>query len=130
MKALCNYISKYMGLLVLAAALLALAFPEVFDDIPPTTINYMLGVVMFGMGMTLNLHDFKVVGQDHGNQTGFHGMRDIRNARPLTIITVMGATRILKTKQKLMNFLLRPGRRINKEAFQRVRCRLKIFFEK
>ncbi len=61
MKALCNYISKYMGLLVLAAALLALAFPEVFDDIPPTTINYMLGVVMFGMGMTLNLHDFKVV---------------------------------------------------------------------
>ena len=58
---LCHYISKYMGVLVLAAALLALAFPSVLQQIRPTVINYLLGVVMFGMGLTLNLQDFKIV---------------------------------------------------------------------
>lgn len=60
-KKLCHYISKYMGLLVLAAALLALAFPTVLGQVRPTVINYLLGVVMFGMGLTLNLRDFKIV---------------------------------------------------------------------
>ena len=61
MKKLCHYISEYMGLLVLAAALLALAFPSILQQIRPTTIRYLLGVVMFGMGLTLNLQDFKIV---------------------------------------------------------------------
>ncbi|MBR0274783.1 MAG: bile acid:sodium symporter family protein [Prevotella sp.] len=61
MKKLCHYIAKYMGMLVLAAALLALAFPNVLGQISPKVINYLLGVVMFGMGLTLNLQDFKVV---------------------------------------------------------------------
>ena len=50
-----------MALLVLAAALLALAFPDVLRQVRPTAINYLLGVVMFGMGLTLNLRDFKIV---------------------------------------------------------------------
>ena len=61
MKKICNYISKYMGVLVLATAVLALMFPELLRHIRPTTINYLLGVVMFGMGLTLNLQDFKIV---------------------------------------------------------------------
>ena len=61
MKKLCHYISKYMGILVLAAALLALIFPSMLQQIRPTVINYLLGVVMFGMGLTLNLQDFKIV---------------------------------------------------------------------
>jgi BASS family bile acid:Na+ symporter len=61
LKKLCHYISEYMGLLVLAAALLALTFPNVLQQIRPTFINYLLGVVMFGMGLTLNLTDFKIV---------------------------------------------------------------------
>ena len=61
MKKLCHYISKYMGLLVLVSALLALVFPEVPSRVPTKAINYLLGVVMFGMGLTLNLHDFKIV---------------------------------------------------------------------
>ena len=56
-----KYISEYMGLLVLAAAVLALLFPGVLQQVRPTVINYLLGVVMFGMGLTLNLQDFKVV---------------------------------------------------------------------
>lgn len=61
MKKICHYISEYMALLVLAAAMLALAFPDYLGQIRPTVINYLLGVVMFGMGLTLNLHDFRIV---------------------------------------------------------------------
>ena len=61
MKRLCHYISEYMGVLVLAAACLALMFPGVLQHVRPTVINYLLGVVMFGMGLTLNLQDFRVV---------------------------------------------------------------------
>ena len=61
MKKLCHYISEYMGVLVLVAALLALMFPSVLQQIRPTVINPLLGVIMFGMGLTLNLKDFKIV---------------------------------------------------------------------
>ena len=61
MKKICNYISKYMGVLVLVSAVLALIFPQLLQQIRPTTINYLLGLVMFGMGLTLNLKDFKIV---------------------------------------------------------------------
>ena len=61
MKKLCHYISEYMGALVLGAAVLALLFPAVLQQVPTKVINYLLGVVMFGMGLTLNLQDFKVV---------------------------------------------------------------------
>jgi BASS family bile acid:Na+ symporter len=60
-KTFCHYISEYMGILVLATAVLALAFPEALQHIRPTMINYLLGVVMFGMGLTLNLKDFQIV---------------------------------------------------------------------
>ncbi len=50
-----------MGVLVLAVAVLALIFPNMLQQVKPTVINYMLGVVMFGMGLTLNLQDFKIV---------------------------------------------------------------------
>ena len=61
MKRLCSYISKYMAVLVLVCAVLSLLFPGVLQPIPTKTINYLLGVVMFGMGLALNLHDFQVV---------------------------------------------------------------------
>ena len=50
-----------MCLLVLAAALLALEYPGALQQVRPTVINYLLGVVMFGMGLALNLQDFKIV---------------------------------------------------------------------
>jgi BASS family bile acid:Na+ symporter len=61
MRKICHYISEYMGILVLAAALMALACPEALSRVRPTVINYLLGLVMFGMGLTLKLHDFKIV---------------------------------------------------------------------
>ena len=50
-----------MGALVLGAALLALVFPATLQQVPTKVINYLLGVVMFGMGLTLRLQDFKIV---------------------------------------------------------------------
>ena len=50
-----------MGVLVLAAAVMALIVPGTFSGIKPTVINPLLGVIMFGMGMALRLEDFKIV---------------------------------------------------------------------
>ena len=50
-----------MAVLVLVCAVLSLLFPGVLQPIPTKTINYLLGVVMFGMGLALNLQDFKIV---------------------------------------------------------------------
>jgi len=61
MEKLCKFISDYMGVLVLVAAVVALAVPEAFSGIKPTVINPLLGIIMFGMGMALRLEDFKIV---------------------------------------------------------------------
>ena len=61
MKTLCHFISEYMGVLVLVAAVVALVVPGAFSSIKPTVINPLLGIIMFGMGMALRLEDFKIV---------------------------------------------------------------------
>lgn len=61
MKRVCKLISDYMGVLVLLSALLALAFPDVLGHLKPSLINPLLGVIMFGMGLTLKPEDFRVV---------------------------------------------------------------------
>ena len=61
MKRFCKLISDYMGVLVLLSALLALAFPDVLGHMKPSLINPLLGVIMFGMGLTLKPEDFRVV---------------------------------------------------------------------
>ena len=50
-----------MGVLVLVSALLALLFPDTLSHLKPSLINPLLGVIMFGMGLTLKSEDFKVV---------------------------------------------------------------------
>ena len=61
MKKLCHYISEYMGVLVLLSAIAALVLPGVFSQVKPTVINPLLGVIMFGMGLTLRADDFRIV---------------------------------------------------------------------
>ena len=61
MKRVCKLITDYMGVLVLLSALLALAFPDVLGHLKPAFINPLLGVIMFGMGLTLKPEDFSVV---------------------------------------------------------------------
>lgn len=50
-----------MGVLVLLSAIVALVFPEVIGQVKPTVINPLLGIIMFGMGLTLNANDFRIV---------------------------------------------------------------------
>jgi BASS family bile acid:Na+ symporter len=61
MKQICKLIADYMGLLVVLAAVVALVWPELFAQVKPTVINPLLGVIMFGMGLTLRWEDFRVV---------------------------------------------------------------------
>ncbi|MBO4603011.1 MAG: bile acid:sodium symporter family protein, partial [Salinivirgaceae bacterium] len=56
-----TFIAKYMAALVLAAAVVALFVPASFSWVKTSSINYLLGVVMFGMGLSLNPTDFKIV---------------------------------------------------------------------
>ena len=48
-------------MLVLLCAVVALLLPELFSHVKPTVINPLLGVIMFGMGMTLRVEDFRIV---------------------------------------------------------------------
>ena len=50
-----------MGVLVLLSAIVALTFPELVSQVKPTVINPLLGVIMFGMGLTLRADDFRIV---------------------------------------------------------------------
>ncbi len=59
---LSNFVSKYMAPLVIIVAAIALFEPSSFKWAAPK-ITILLGVVMFGMGMTLKPRDFKLVFQ-------------------------------------------------------------------
>ena len=61
MKRICKIIADYMGLLVLLSAGAAMVFPGALGHLKPSLINPMLGVIMFGMGLTLKGEDFRVV---------------------------------------------------------------------
>ena len=50
-----------MGLLVLLLALFSLLVPSLLAQVGTWVINPMLGLIMFGMGLTLNARDFRVV---------------------------------------------------------------------
>ena len=61
MKKLCDFIARWMGVMVLVVAALSLTVPASFVWIDTWAINPMLGAIMFGMGLTLSPTDFKVV---------------------------------------------------------------------
>lgn len=60
-KEICNLIARWMGALVLLMALLSVMMPAPFMAIDTWWINPLLGVIMFGMGLTLSPHDFRIV---------------------------------------------------------------------
>jgi bile acid:Na+ symporter, BASS family len=61
LRTLSRLFSKYMALIVIAMALLALLCPSAVSFIKTSYINPLLGIVMFGMGLTLKPDDFRVV---------------------------------------------------------------------
>ena len=61
LKKVTNFVSKYMAVIVIAVAALALFAPNTVSFIKTSYVNTLLGIVMFGMGLTLKPSDFKVV---------------------------------------------------------------------
>ena len=61
MKKVSEFIGKYMAIIVLAVALLALFVPGSCLWIQTKWVNYLLMIVMFGMGLTMKAQDFAVV---------------------------------------------------------------------
>ncbi len=50
-----------MGVMVLVMALVAIWYPAPLGAIDTWYINPMLGLIMFGMGLTLSAKDFRIV---------------------------------------------------------------------
>ena len=61
MKVICDFISRWMGVLVLLVAAVSLLQPSSFLWVNTKSINPMLGLIMFGMGLTLSPQDFHIV---------------------------------------------------------------------
>jgi len=56
-----DFMGRYMAAIVLAVAALSLFVPKSVLWIQTGWVNYLLMIVMFGMGLTLKLEDFKLV---------------------------------------------------------------------
>ncbi len=61
MKKICDFIARWMGAMVLIVAIFSLLVPASFSSVGTWVINPMLGIIMFGMGLTLSPQDFKIV---------------------------------------------------------------------
>lgn len=66
MKKLANLISKYFGGIIVIFMIFGFVIPMAFGWVTSqvfgqSVINYLLGIIMFGMGMTLSIKDFKLV---------------------------------------------------------------------
>lgn len=61
LKRISAFVAKWMGVWVILAAVVGMLCPGVFSPIGMRAVSPLLGVVMFGMGMSLKTDDFKVV---------------------------------------------------------------------
>lgn len=61
MKQICDFIARWIGALVLLVALVSLAFPGVLGGVDMWVVSPLLGLIMFGMGLTLKPSDFRVL---------------------------------------------------------------------
>ena len=61
MKAVSQWVGRYMAVIVLVVALLALFVPATCLWVQTSWINFLLMMVMFGMGLTLKSEDFVLV---------------------------------------------------------------------
>lgn len=55
------FAARYLALIVVVFTALALFFPSYFSFVKPVFINPLLGIIMFGMGLSIKLEDFKLL---------------------------------------------------------------------
>ena len=56
-----EFIGKYMAIIVLIIAFCSLFFSNYFLWVKTSYINYLLMIIMFGMGLTLKADDFVLI---------------------------------------------------------------------
>ena len=56
-----DFVGKYMAIIVLVIAAMALFVPTSLSWVKTSWVNYLLMVVMFGMGLTIKPDDFVIV---------------------------------------------------------------------
>lgn len=61
MQRVCDFIARWMGAIVLLVAAVSLIVPTSLSWIGTWVINPMLGIIMFGMGLTLTAQDLRIV---------------------------------------------------------------------
>ncbi len=61
MQRISDIIAKYMGVMVLTVAAVSILVPRSLTWIGTWVINPMLGIIMFGMGLTLSANDFRII---------------------------------------------------------------------
>lgn len=54
-----EFIAKNLAILVLVCTALALYFPNISSVLKTSYVNYILGIIMFGMGLSVRASDFK-----------------------------------------------------------------------
>lgn len=57
-KKICSFITRWMAVIVLLAAAAAFVWPQTMGAVRTSWVTPLLGCVMFGMGLTLDLKDF------------------------------------------------------------------------
>lgn len=62
MKRICNFFTDNMAILVIAIGVVGALWPSTLAWVAPW-ISWMLGMIMFGMGMTLTFDDFRMLGK-------------------------------------------------------------------
>ena len=60
MKKVCNFLTDNMAVLVILIGIVGALWPSTLTWVGPY-VSWMLGLVMFGMGMTLSVDDFRQV---------------------------------------------------------------------
>jgi bile acid:Na+ symporter, BASS family len=58
---LSQFVGKHVAVIVILTALFALFFPNAVSSLKTSYVNPLLGIVMFGMGLTIRPSDFRIV---------------------------------------------------------------------
>lgn len=66
MKKVCALIGKYFGVLAVIFLIIGMTLPTIFSWVlgkvgGVSVLSVLLGIIMFGMGMTMSVHDFALV---------------------------------------------------------------------
>ncbi|WP_267523826.1 bile acid:sodium symporter family protein [Campylobacter sp. MG1] len=61
MKFISDFVSKFLALFVLIATIFAIIYPNISNIIKTSYVTYILGIIMFGMGLCVKASDFKEI---------------------------------------------------------------------